>query len=117
MICFNPAKEFLIRTDASKYAVGASPEQADANGDYRPVAFFSHKLQGRDYLGQRAWSTREKETYALIGALQKFGAWIQSTVLTRSRGGPGHGTLRRTRTGKQASKALRSQGHPHARVM
>ena len=38
-------------------------------------------------------------------------------VVTRSRGGPGHGTLRRTRTREQAGKALRSQGHPHARVM
>ena len=39
------------------------------------------------------------------------------TLVTRSRGGPGHGTLRQTRTSKQAGKALRSQGHPHARVM
>ena len=38
-------------------------------------------------------------------------------LMTRSRGGPGHGTLRWTRTSKQAGKALRSQGHPHARVM
>ena len=38
-------------------------------------------------------------------------------LLTRSRGGPGHGTLRWTRTSKQAGKALRSQGHHHARVM
>ena len=37
--------------------------------------------------------------------------------VTRSRGRPGHGTLRRTRTSKQAGKALRSQGHPYARVM
>ena len=37
--------------------------------------------------------------------------------LTRSPGGPGHGTLRLTRTGKQAGKALRSQGHHYARVM
>ena len=37
--------------------------------------------------------------------------------LTRSRGGPGHGTLRWTRTGEQAGKALRSQGHHYARVM
>ena len=39
------------------------------------------------------------------------------TLLTRSRGGRGHGTLRWTRTGKQAGKALRSQGRHHARVM
>ena len=38
-------------------------------------------------------------------------------ILTRSRGGPGHRTLRWTRAGKQAGKALRSQGHHHARVM
>ena len=38
-------------------------------------------------------------------------------LLTRSRGGPGHGTLRLTRTSKQAGKALRSQGHHYARVM
>ena len=38
-------------------------------------------------------------------------------VLTRSRGGPGHGTLRWTRTSEQAGKALRSQGHHCARVM
>ena len=38
-------------------------------------------------------------------------------VLTRSCGGPGHGTLRWTRTSEQAGKALRSQGHHCARVM
>ena len=38
-------------------------------------------------------------------------------ILTRLRGGAGHGTLRWTRTSKQAGKALRSQGHHHARVM
>ena len=38
-------------------------------------------------------------------------------VLRRSRGGPGHGTLRVTRTSKQAGEALRSQGHHYARVM
>ena len=34
-----------------------------------------------------------------------------------SRGGPGHGTLGWTRASTQAGKALRSQGHHHARVM
>ena len=39
------------------------------------------------------------------------------TLLTRSRGGPGHGTLRWTRASEQAGKALRSQGHQCAHVM
>ena len=38
-------------------------------------------------------------------------------LLTRSRGGPGHGTLRWTRASEQAGKALRSQGHHCAHVM
>ena len=38
-------------------------------------------------------------------------------LVTRSRGGPGHGTLRWTHTSEQAGKALRSQGHHYARVM
>ena len=37
-------------------------------------------------------------------------------VVTRSRGGPATGRWV-TRTGEQAGKALRSQGHQYARVM
>ena len=39
------------------------------------------------------------------------------TLLTCSRGGPGHGTLRWTHASEQAGKALRSQGHHCAHVM
>ena len=45
------------------------------------------------------------------------GVPVCGVLVTRSRGGPGHGTLRWTRTSKQAGKALRSQGHHYARVM
>ena len=41
----------------------------------------------------------------------------EEQLLTRSRGGPGHGTLRWTRASEQAGKALRSQGHQCAHVM
>ena len=44
-----------------------------------------------------------------------FSSLLGACVLHR--GGPGHGTLRWTRTGEQAGKALRSQGHHYARVM
>ena len=54
------------------------------------------------------WETMPKPESAKVEALE---------LLTRSRGGPGHGTLRWTRASKQAGKALRSQGHHHARVM
>ena len=50
------------------------------------------------------------------GALP-FVPMFSESIMTRSRGGPGHRTLRWTRTSKQAGKALRSQGHHYARVM
>ena len=42
---------------------------------------------------------------------------LPDPLLTRSRGGAGHGTLRWTRASEQAGKALRSQGHQCAHVM
>ena len=62
---------------------------------------------------------------------EKFGELLQQYGLTRQPGfgtngcrhsdafpwGGGHGTLRVTRTGEQAGKALRSQGHHYAGVM
>jgi hypothetical protein len=44
----NPYKDYVIRMDASKYAVGAVLEQEDSKGQLRPVAFFSRKLQGKN---------------------------------------------------------------------
>ena len=60
----------------------------------------------------RAWSVCRP--YELARARLPVAAPVG---VTRSRGGPGHGTLPWTRTSKQAGKALRSQGHHYARVM
>ena len=82
-----PDKPFILRVDASDRAVGAALEQfADPRtsrptkeevlGKSRttvPVAFCSRKLTP----GQvRTWSPREKETYAIVLALQKWASWI-----------------------------------------
>ena len=75
----NRDKSFILRVDASKYAVGATLEQLmDENrkptpDDVQakrtvPVAFMSRKLTG----SQRNWVPREQETYAIILALQKW---------------------------------------------
>ena len=79
----NPDKPFVVRVDASNYAVGATLEQMiDENriptiDDVRakktvPVAFFSRKLTE----GQRKWHPREQETYAIVLALLKWQSWI-----------------------------------------
>ena len=37
----NPYKPFILRTDASGYAIGAVLIQLDSEGKERPVAFYS----------------------------------------------------------------------------
>ena len=82
----DPDKPFILRVDASGRAVGAALEQFseevpgmpkvdDAMGRRKtvPVAFCSRKLTP----GQvRSWTPREKETYAVVLALQKWASWI-----------------------------------------
>ena len=79
----NPDKPFVLRVDASRYAVGGTLEQL-VDEDRKPtaqdvldkktvpVAFMSRKLTH----GQRNWVPREQETYAIILALQKWESWI-----------------------------------------
>jgi hypothetical protein len=76
-----PDRPFVIHSDASKLAIGGVLEQHDEKGNLRPVAFFSRKLTGvgdgsTSGTGQRKWSVREKETYALVACLRKWAPWI-----------------------------------------
>ena len=79
----DPDKPFVLRTDASRYAVGATLEQLIGEDRHPteqdvidkktvPVAFMSRKLAK----GQRNWTPREQETYAIVLALQKWESWI-----------------------------------------
>ena len=66
-------KGFVLRTDASDYAVGAVLEQVRDDGSHVPVAFWSRILTE----GQRqTWIAREKETYAIVCALRKWSGHI-----------------------------------------
>ena len=71
-----PDGEYRIHVDACDHGVGAVLEQQSPEGEWKPCAFFSRKLEGKDRKGQRAWSTREQETYALVSCLLKFKSWI-----------------------------------------
>ena len=78
----NPTKPYRLRVDASDYAIGGVLSQFDSGGNERPVAFFSRKLAGKPGKGQRIWSVREKETYAIVSTLLKFRSWVASTTVT-----------------------------------
>ena len=69
----DPDKGFVLRTDASDYAVGAVLERIRDNGSHVPVAFWSRILaEGQ----RRTWTAREKETYAIVCALRKWSGHI-----------------------------------------
>ena len=64
----DPDKGFVLRKDASDYAVGAVLEESHV-----PVAFWSRILaEGQ----RRTWTAREKEMYAIVCALRKWSGHI-----------------------------------------
>lgn len=69
-ILFTPdvMKPWFMHTDASGVAVAACIGQYDEHGNEKPVAYCSSKLT----CTQMAWSTIEREAYAVIWALRKF---------------------------------------------
>ena len=70
----DPNKGFVLRTDASDYAVGAVLEQVRCDGTHVPVAFWSRVLaEGQ----RRMWTAREKESYAIVCALRKWSGQIE----------------------------------------
>ena len=69
----DPDKGFVLRTDASDYAVAEVLEQVRCDGTHVPVAFWCGVLaEGQ----RRTWTAREKETYANVCALRKWSAHI-----------------------------------------
>ena len=81
----SPNSEYRIHVDACDHGVGAVREQQNPEGEWKPSAFFSRKLEGKDGKGQRAWSTRKQDTYALVSCLVKIKSWIggrKDTVYT-----------------------------------
>ena len=73
LFLINPDIGFVLRTDASDYAVGAVLEQVREDGSHVPVAYWSRVLAK----GQRRTLTaREKEEYAIICVLGKWSAHI-----------------------------------------
>jgi hypothetical protein len=71
-------RPFIIHCDASSWAIGCILSQLDKEGLERPVAFYSRKLTGdlKKRTGQRGWSPREQETYAIVASLAKFEPWL-----------------------------------------
>ena len=68
--------------DACNHGVGAVLEERNPEAEWKPCAFFSRKLEGKDGKGQRAWSTRQQEAYASVPCLLKLKSWIGGRKVT-----------------------------------
>lgn len=63
-----PGAQLRLTTDASDLAIGGVLEQETEKGKYEPLGFFSEKLTRT----QLAWSTYDKELYAIAAGIEKF---------------------------------------------
>ena len=65
-------KEFILRTDASNYCIGAILAQKGDDGFLHPIAFGSNLLSAT----QTRWSVYQKEFYAMKFYCQKFRVFL-----------------------------------------
>jgi hypothetical protein len=65
-------RPYVLHTDASGYAVGATLSQVDAGGVLRPVAFMSKKMSST----QRNYPVHEWELLAVMEALQAWRCYL-----------------------------------------
>ena len=68
-----PDRVFVLRTDASEYAIAAVLEQMLDDGRQVPVAFWSRVLAKGQ---RRTWTPREREAYSTVMALRKWAGYI-----------------------------------------
>ncbi|PHJ23283.1 retrotransposon ty3-gypsy subclass [Cystoisospora suis] len=91
---FSPDLPLVLKTDASKYAVGAVLEQ-----EGYPIAFESRKKSGREVF----YPAYESELMAIVYALSKWKLFIGTELVTIERD---HATLSRMLTQKKVTTRL-----------
>lgn len=69
----NYNKPFIVQCDACRYGTGGLLAQMDENGDERPIAFTSKKLNK----AQRNYTVTEQECLAVVRAIQKYRPYIE----------------------------------------
>ncbi|CAB0031619.1 unnamed protein product [Trichogramma brassicae] len=73
-----PDAELALRTDASNVAIGAALEQKEPNGSWRPLGFFSRKLDPT----QRKYSTYDRELLAVSASIKLFERILEGRTFT-----------------------------------
>ena len=66
-------RPFVVHTDASQYATGATLTQPDADGIHRVIAYTSTKLNS----AQQNYSANDRELLGLVTALLQFRCYLE----------------------------------------
>lgn len=74
-VLINPdfSKKFYLHCDASDHGIGAVLIQLDSEGQERPVAYMSKKLNS----AQRNYSVTERECLAVVEAIYRFRCYLE----------------------------------------
>ncbi|GBM13733.1 hypothetical protein AVEN_90000-1 [Araneus ventricosus] len=72
----DPAKPYIIRTDASNFALRAVLAQGEIPDEY-PLEYASRLLTS----AEKNYSTTEREALAVVWALQKFRGYIEGSEI------------------------------------
>ena len=94
----DPAKPFILRTDASSEGLGAVLLQ-EKDGDVFPVAYHSRKLKQ----AERNYSTVERELLAVVDSVKKFYFYLYGDEFTLQ---TDHMPLESLRTSKNANSRI-----------
>jgi hypothetical protein len=78
LVAPDPAKPYILQTDASNYGISAILVQTDENGVEHVVSYSSRKLLPRE----RNYSVIEKECLAILHGLVKHDDWVYGQHIT-----------------------------------
>ena len=70
-------KPFVIKTDASKIAVGSVLGQFEANGSFKPLGYHSETLTK----GSRSWTATEREMYGIVSSSRKWKPYCYENIV------------------------------------
>jgi len=68
----DPNKQYVLDTDASRYAIGAVLQQYDQDGNLRPIMFISRKLND----AEKNYCTRQREALAVVWAFKRLREYL-----------------------------------------
>ena len=71
----DPAKQYIINTDASGYAVAGVLSQEQADGKVRPVAYYSRKMKD----AEKRYDARNKELLAIVEAVSHWRCYVDGS--------------------------------------